>query len=160
MTLVNIVYASTSGHTEYVVDLIGKHLRVVDRGIDVEARRAEATTPDDLLRGDLLIFGSGTWNTGGIEGQLNMYMHRLLMEQAAHVDLAGKRTTCISLGDDRYYYTTRCTEHLLRYVREHNGRMFGSPLVLVNEPYGKEEKIRAWAARLAEALVPAASPAS
>lgn len=144
----HIIYASTSGHTEYVVDTLIEFLSTQAPSLHAERQRAELAHPDDLLRGDVLILGSGTWNTGGTEGQLNMHMHSLLREQAKDLDLKKKPITFISLGDDRYYYRTRCTEHFLRFQREHNGVLFIPPLIIVNEPYGLEEKIQRWGEKL------------
>ncbi len=129
--------------------------------VAVEQQRAELATPEDLLRGDIVILGSGTWNTGGIEGQLNMHMHALLRDRAKDLDLQKKPITFISLGDDRYYFRTRCTEHFLRFQREHNGTLFIPPLIIVNEPYGQEARIHQWADKLLTAmlsLVPTSSP--
>src|ERR1700722_6314647 len=84
----HIVFASTSGHTEYVVDTLIGSLGESVPGWDIEKRMAEKTQPLDLLRGDVLVLASATWNTGGIEGQLNPHMEQLLQEQAKDVDLA------------------------------------------------------------------------
>ena len=145
---VHVIYASTSGNTEYVIDELGAHLRSVLPEITLGVQRAERAGPEDLLRGDLVILASGTWNTGGSEGQLNMHMDALLRGRAAAVDLAGKPMTFVSLGDDRYYFRTRCTEHFLRFQRERGGTLFAPPLILVNEPYGQEERIRRWGDKL------------
>jgi len=139
------IEASTSGNTEYVVDQVVATLTERMPGLAIERQRAELTHPEDLLRGDLVILGCGTWNTGGTEGQLNVHMDALLRERANGLDLRGRPMTFISLGDDRYYFRTRCTEHFLRFQREHNGTLFAPPLVIVNEPYGQEERIRHWA---------------
>ena len=144
----HIVYASTSGNTEYVVDTISNYISTHDSQRSIEKQRAELAEANDLLRGDIVILGSGTWNTGGIEGQLNMYMHRLLEERAKDLDLQGKKMAFICLGDDRYYFRTRCTEHFFRFQREHNGILSLPPLVIVNEPYGQEERIHQWTEKL------------
>lgn len=149
----HIIYASTSGNTEYVVDTVSRFVDSERPEIAVECQRAELAHPKDLLRGDVVILGSGTWNTGGAEGQLNMYMHALLRDRAKDLDLQEKPITFISLGDDRYYFRTRCTEHFLRFQREHNGTLFIPPLVLLNEPYGQEEKIHQWAEKLLNHMV-------
>ncbi len=152
--LIHFLYASTSGHTEHVVETVRAFLATQAPEMSIEVQRAEQASVEDLLRGDLLILGSGTWNTGGHEGQLNMHMDALF-KRAAGIDLTGKRFTFLSLGDERYYFRTRCTEHFLRFVREHGGTLFHPPLVLVNEPYGQEDKIEAWAGKLLAKLRPA-----
>ncbi len=148
----HIIYASTSGHTEYVVDELMAYLGRQVADITIERQRAELAKAEDLLRGDVLILGSGTWNFQGAEGQLNMYMHQLLFERAAGVDLTGKLVTLISLGDDRYYYTTRCTEHFMRFLKLSHAKMFLIPLIVVNEPYGQEERIQRWGEKLIAAM--------
>ena len=148
MRSLHIIYASTSGHTEYVIDALIRFLSSKVPSMQVERQRAELAHPKDLLRGDVLILGSGTWNTGGTEGQLNMHMHALLKDRAKDLDLCQRPIAFISLGDERYYYRTRCTEHFLRFQREHNATLFIPPLVLVNDPYGQEEKIQRWGDKL------------
>lgn len=152
MALLRFITASTSGHTDYVVDVIMETLSLDTEQWSVDRMRAEQCSVDDLALPDALILGSGTWNTGGQEGQLNMHMDALLRERAAAVDLQGKYMSSISLGDDRYYFRTRCTEHILRFMRDHHGQLLLPPLVLVNEPYGQEERIRQWAVKLSASL--------
>jgi flavodoxin len=147
----HIVFASTSGHTEYVVDALIKFLRPLVPRSQIAATRAEKTQSEDLLRGDVLVLASSTWNTGSVEGQLNPHMWVLLQEKAKNLDLAGKPCTCIGLGDDRYFYTARAADLLQFYVKTHRGRLILPTLRVINEPYGQEGKIRVWANQLAEA---------
>lgn len=150
MSLLHIIYASTSGHTEYVVETLAAFLQ--KQGIGVELQRAERAQPADLTKGDALLLACGTWNTGGVEGQMNPHMDAFLHDRAKGADLAGKSTALIALGDSRYYYTARATEHLMRFQRDHHGTSLLTPFVLVDEPEGQEEKIFAWGKKLAEAL--------
>ena len=151
MPSVHIVYASSSGHTQYVVDHLCVYLR--GKGIsDIEVQIAERATAEDLARGDVLILGSGTWNTGGIEGQLNPHMHELLLRRAKDVDLSGKKATLIALGDERYYYTARAGEHLRHFLHTQGAEIVCDPLTIVNEPYGQEEKIENWGANFVTSM--------
>lgn len=152
MRSLHIITASTSGNSEYVTDTVAALLREKMPEIAIELQRAELAGAADLLRGDIVILASGTWNTGGREGQLNPHMHELLMDRAKDVALLGKPLSFISLGDDRYYFRTRCTEHFLRFQRDHGGTLFLPPLILVNEPYGQEERILRWGEKLLAAL--------
>ncbi len=128
--------------------------------ITVERQRVELAKPEDLMRGDLVILGSGTWNFQGVEGQLNMYMHQFLFERALGVDLTGKQIAFISLGDDRYYYTTRCTEKFMWFLKASHAKMALIPLIVVNEPYGQEERIMRWGEKLIKLFeqVPSVTP--
>ncbi len=143
MPKVFVAYASTAGHTEYVTDILMNVLQG-GGGVTAERRRAELCAPEDLLKGDILLLASGTWNTGGVEGQLNPHMHALLKEKSGRADLKGKKVACIALGDDRYRYTAEARVHLEEFVRTHNGTLLMDSLVIVNEPYGQEGKVREW----------------
>lgn len=152
MPSLTAVIASTSGHTEFVTDTVLSRLKEALPSLQVRVVRAELATAADLQSCDVLLLGSGTWNTGGIEGQLNPHMHELLFVRAKNVQLAGKPVLLVSLGDDRYYYTTRCTEGFMRFLKAAGGKTFGMPLVILNEPYDKTERILKWADASAEKL--------
>jgi flavodoxin I len=147
---IHIVYASTSGHTEYVSGVVGQALR--EAGMEVEIQCAEKTKAEDLLRGDVLILAASTWNTGNVEGQLNPHMFTLLLDRAKDVQLRGKKMALIALGDERYFYVANASKHLEAYASAHGGQQLLPTLKIINEPYGQEEKMREWADRLRVAL--------
>ena len=146
----HIVVASTSGHTEYVVEALIESLKKISPDWAIEETRAEKTQPQDLLSGDVLLLASATWNTGGVEGQLNPHMSVLLQDKAKTLDLVGKPCACIGLGDHRYFYTARAANHLEHYVEAHHGRMIVPTLKIIDEPYGQEEAVRVWGKQLAD----------
>ncbi len=148
----HIIYASTSGHTEYVVDALQAFLADCAKDLAVTRQLAETAAAEDLQHGDVLLLACGTWNTGGVEGQMNIHMDTFLRKRAAAADLGGKPCALIALGDERYYYTCRAVEHLTQFVKGHNGVPLCPPLLVVNEPYGQEERVRKWGAKFLDAL--------
>lgn len=152
MLQVHIIYASTSGHTEYVVDALRKFLVEKQSPPEVSVQIAEKAQPEDLTKGDLLILASGTWNTGGREGQMNPHMVEYLWKRVKDADLNGKQCAVIGLGDHRYKYTTRATEHMAHFIKEHGGHALLPPLVIVDDPYGKEGKVEKWGEALLSKL--------
>jgi flavodoxin I len=90
----HIVFASTSGHTEFVVDALIGSLRSNAPDWEIEETLAERTQPQDLLRGDILLLASSTWNTESVEGQLNPHMWVLLNDKAKSLD-PGCQTVCV-----------------------------------------------------------------
>jgi flavodoxin I len=152
--VVHIVFASTSGHTEYVVKALVESLNSTAPGWTIEETMAERVQPQDLLKGDILLLACSTWNTGGIEGQLNPHMWSLLRDKAQTLDLVGKPCACIGLGDRRYFYRARAAEHLQQYVKEHHGRLIIPPLEIIDEPYGQEEAVRVWGRQLVDVSKP------
>jgi flavodoxin I len=150
----HIVFASTSGHTAYVVGALIDFLKSTTPRWEIKDTMAEKTQPQDLLGGDVLLLASSTWNTGGIEGQLNPHMWLLLHDKAKTLDLAGKPCACIGLGDHRYFYTARAADHLQHYIKAHHGRLIVPTLKIIDEPYGQEEAVRVWGKQLVDASKP------
>lgn len=145
---IQIIYTTSTGNTEHVVGVLRKTLE--SKGITVSSQLAEESKSEDLLKGDVLILACGTWNTGGSEGQLHVRMDAFLNGKAKAVDLEGKRVAIIALGDEEYYYTGRATEHLVQYALNHNGKLIGAPLLIINDPEEQEEKVVRWGEKLAE----------
>ena len=148
----HIVYASTSGHTEFVVETLAASLGGLVPEWEIEKTLAENTQSHDLLRGSVLLLASATWNTGGAEGQLNPHMAALLQERAMDLDLSSKPCACVGLGDHRYFYTARALDHLQDYVDTHHGRLIVPSLKIVDEPYSQASSVRSWGKQLAGAL--------
>ena len=143
-------------HQSFLLILVGRG-EVVSGTLDQIGRdqgrgTAEEAEAEDLQKGDFLVLASGTWNDGGVEGQLNMHMADLLKKRADDLDLAEQKCALISLGDDRYYYTARATEHLMQYFMNHNGKNSCPPLLVINEPFGQEDKVEKWGDQLFEAI--------
>ena len=152
MPSLHIIYASTSGNTEYVVDALRKYLSEKHSSLEISAQLAERAQTHDLTKSDLLLLASGTWNTGGREGQMNPHMVEFLWNRTKDADLKGKECAVIGLGDDRYKYTVRATEHMAHFIKEHGGHALIPPLVIVNDPYGQEGKIAKWGEELLNKL--------
>ena len=143
MASMHIIYASTSGHTEFVVQTLKN---VFEQGSELEVTliRAEKAQREEFYECDALILASGTWNTGGIEGQLNPYMYMLLKGAARDVDLDSLPVGVVGLGDERYHYTARAGEHLSAFVKDRFGEELLTGLRIINEPYDQVAKIEKW----------------
>ncbi len=127
---VHVVYASTSGNVEIVVEKVVKILR--DAQISVEAHRAEQTPLETISNNDTFILATSTWE----HGQINPFFNSLLKEMKSQ-NFAGKRATFIGLGDIRY-------EHVLfnqgmKVLRgvwlDQGGTEFHRQLLINGEPY-------------------------
>jgi flavodoxin I len=152
--ILHIVFASTSGHTGYVVDALIDSFKSITPRWQIKETMAEKAQAQDLLKGDVLLLASSTWNTGGIEGQLNPHMWLLLHDKAKTLDLAGKPCACIGLGDHRYFYTARAADYLQHYVKAHHGRLIAPTLKIIDEPYGQEKAVKVWGEQLVDASKP------
>ena len=128
-----------------MVETLKAHLQDLDSSLEISALRCESAKPEDLTAADVLVLATGTWNTGGIEGQLNPHMHTFLLKTCKKLELKGQKCGRIALGDDRYFYTAGAGKHLESFVETHGGELVGEELTIVNEPYGQEDKIKTWA---------------
>lgn len=147
----SIVYASSTGHTEFVVDTLAAFLEK-NADLRISRQRAETTKPEDLKKGDILLLACGSWNTGGPEGQMQPHMHDLLTGRAAGVDLSTMPAAAIGLGDDRYFYTARAADKLGDWLKTRNANLLLPPLKIINEPFDQKTKIELWAKELAAAI--------
>ncbi len=152
MSSLQIIYASTSGHTEYVVQECVKAWKEELPDASITVKKAEECSAEDLLKGDVLVLAAGSWNTGSIEGQLSPHMFVLLVDKAKDIDLKGKKVAVIGLGDHRYFYTCKAADHLMEFVRSHGGTLMEPELRIVNEPYGQEEAVRSWCQTICKGL--------
>ncbi len=152
MPSIQIIFASTSGHTEYVVETLVSFLKEKAPKTSVTMLLAEKVTPEDLLKGDVLLLASSTWNTGNVEGQLNPHMFALLKDRAKAVDLKGRKVVCIGLGDQRYFYTCKAAKELEEFVFTHKGTLALPTLKIINEPYGQEDAVKTWGKSLLKLL--------
>lgn len=158
MKSLTIIYATSSGHTSYVIDTLVSVLSEKAKNCRVIRQRAEVTTIEDVHSAESILFACGTWNTGNTEGQLNPFMHQLLHETLKDCDLAEKPATAIGLGSDAYYFTARSADLLVEFITDHHGSVMLPPLKIINEPYGQESKIALWAEELIRTMKKLPSP--
>lgn len=149
---ISVIYSTATGHTEHVVNVLITELTKTLPAIRITQQRAEVTKPEDLRKSDVLILACGSWNTGNIEGQLSPYMHDLLIVRASAEDLKGIHAAAIGLGDERYYFTARAAEKLTDYLTDHGATVLLPTLKIINDPFGQEKKVTAWAKELASSI--------
>lgn len=152
MRSLSIIYTSTTGHTEFVVDTLIEALSVSITDLRIVKQRAEQTQPENLAKADLLLLACGTWNTGNTEGQLSPHMYELLLHRAQDTDLTGKLSTAIGLGDNRYHFTAKAADTLTDYLKARGATLLLPALKVINEPFNQKAKIQAWAKELGQAI--------
>lgn len=157
----SIIFTTSSGHTEFVVDTLIDALQTLNKDLHITKQRAELTKPDDLKKSDMLLLACGSWNTGNVEGQLQPYMHELLMNQAKDIDLTGIVAAAIGLGDERYHFTCKAADRLTDFLKTHNAKLLLPTLKIINEPFDQTKKIETWAKEFSAAIskIPARSAA-
>lgn len=146
-----IIYASSTGHTEFVIDTLINALSK-EKDIRITKQRAETSTPDNLEKADLLLLACGSWNTGGPEGQMNPWMHDLLLNKSAETNLKGVNAAAIGLGDERYHFTCRAADLLTEFLKNHGATLMLPTLKIINDPFDQAAKVTGWAIELLQKI--------
>jgi len=139
---IHIVYASTSGNTEFVMDKVADVWRKMGR--EVFLHRSEKTDINILTKNKFFLLATSTWDNG----KINPFFDRLLSEMEK-LDFSDKSAAFIGLGDRRYeshYFCTGMT--LLKEVWEKsNGKSVGVALTIGREPFDEiiDKLVRDWA---------------
>lgn len=95
MTLAKIVYASMTGNTEEVADIVASKLE--ELGLDVETNECTTVDADDFLEADLVIVATYTYGEGELPDEiLDFY------EDLTELDLSGKVYGVCGSGDTFY----------------------------------------------------------
>ena len=139
---IHIIYASTSGNTEFVMDKVADLWR--ETGKEVFLHRAEITDINLIKDNKFFLLATSTWD----HGTINPFFDKLLAEMKK-TDFSGKSAAFIGLGDRRYekhYFCTGMT--LLKEVWEKSGgQSLGVPLTIGREPFDEliDKVVRGWA---------------
>jgi flavodoxin len=140
--LIHIIYASTSGNTEYVMEQVAKYWQ--EAGMQVKLYRAEQTTISTISDNKYFLFATSTWD----HGTINPFFNALLAEMKK-ADFSGKTASFIGLGDRRYEHHYFCSGMtLLKTIWEKNqGKSVGVALTIGREPFDQviEEMVQKWA---------------
>jgi flavodoxin I len=97
MAKIGLFYGSSTGNTEYVAYEIKAEFDKKDPSL-VDIFNIGASTPEQVLKYDLLIFGIPTWNTGQLQDDWEIFLPKL----AGH-DMTGKKVAIFGLGDQNGY---------------------------------------------------------
>lgn len=97
MALAKIVYASMTGNTEEIADIVAEKLRELGHTVDVD----ECTTVDaaDFEDADIVIIASYTYGDGDLPDEIVDFY-----EDLGDIDLSGKVYGVVGSGDTFYDY--------------------------------------------------------
>ena len=144
---IHIIYASTGGNTEHVMEQVSKYWK--DTGINVLLHRSEQTPISLIKENNFFLFATSTWD----HGTINPFFKKLLDEMQTE-DFSGKTASFIGLGDRRYEKHYFCTGMLsIKEVWEkQSGKVIGIPLMIGREPF--EERIETMVRQWSEETLP------
>ncbi|MCY9376233.1 flavodoxin [Bacillus sp. T17B1] len=129
-----LVYATMSGNTEAMADLIEKGLQEAE----VEADRFEAMDIDNaqLFNDyDHIIIGSYTWGDGDLPDEFLD-----LAEDMDEIDFSGKTCAVFGSGDTAYEFFCGAVDTLEAKIKERGGEIVLPSVKIENNPEGEEEE--------------------
>ncbi|MEG0733000.1 MAG: flavodoxin [Vagococcus sp.] len=97
MTVAKIVYASLTGNTEEIADIVAEALENLD--VDVEVNECTQVDAEDFLDADICIVASYTYDDFLLPDELVDFHEELL-----DLDLTGKTYGVVGSGDTFYPY--------------------------------------------------------
>lgn len=95
MALAKIVYASMTGNTEEIADIVADKLR--ELGLDVDVDECTTVDAEDFVEADVAIVASYTYGDGELPDEIVDFY-----EDLAGLDLSGKIYGVVGSGDTFY----------------------------------------------------------
>lgn len=144
--VIHLVYASTSGNVETVVERVAQILQA--QGFTTELHRAEKTAIDLIAQNDTFVLATSTWE----HGRLNPFFEKLHAAMK-ETQMAGKKAAFIGLGDKRYEPVLFCEgmETVRKTWLNQGGEEIGTALKIQGEPYAQlETVVGPWAQEVAK----------
>ena len=103
MALAKIIYASMTGNTEEIADIVGQKLE--ELGHDVEVDECTTVDASDFEDADLTIVATYTYGDGDLPDEIvDLY------EDLADLDLSGKIYGVVGSGDTFYDYFCKAVD--------------------------------------------------
>ena len=106
-----IVYASMTGNTEFIAELIAEELTKLGEKVDV--KDAMVTFAEDLNPYDRILIGSYTWGDGDLPDEVMDFY-----EELKNTDLTGKTAAVFGAGDSSYNHFARAVDIFEETLRD------------------------------------------
>jgi flavodoxin len=145
MAEIQIVYGSNGGNTQLVCEYIT--VRLTELGHTVRLDRCEHFPTNKLLRNDVLVMASPTYEHGSLEPNFLKNFWPRIQE----VDLKKHACVVVGLGDIKYDidYHIESARILQTYVETHNGRLIHPSLMVSGKVLPLLDKlVQGWCERL------------
>lgn len=135
MAKILIAYASMSGNTEEIADLLKAKLEQLGHSIDL--REIEHTDTKELLDYDAFLIGSYTWGDGELP-----YEAEDFYEALPQVNLSGKKAAVFGSGDTAYPQFCAAVDLFQQRLKEAGAELTQEGIRIEYTPDTQEEKDR------------------
>ncbi|RBP96722.1 flavodoxin I [Cytobacillus firmus] len=131
---IGVFYASMSGNTEAIADLISGELKNQNHNVDLEDFMS-VQSASELLNYELTFIGLYTWGDGDYPDEcLDM------IEEIEQLDLENHPFAIFGSGDTSYPEFCGALDHLQRLIEERGGTVVGKPLRIEFNPEPEDEE--------------------
>ena len=139
-----IIYGTTSGNTEYVVERIQEGLQ--DRGMQVTLERVEVAQPEDAKNYDLLILACPTYNVGRLQEYFEPFYEKLVK-----ADLKDLPAAVVALGMSKDYdIYAEAADYLETGLQKAGAKQILPTLRIDGMPHGRDEEWQGFGHHLAD----------
>lgn len=131
---IGVFYASMSGNTEAIADIIAGVLKDQNHDVDLEDFMSVQSAAE-LLNYDLAFIGMYTWGDGDYPDEcLDM------IEEIEQLDLENHPFAIFGSGDTSYPEFCGALDHLQKLIEEQGGTVVGNPLRIEFNPEPEDEE--------------------
>ncbi|MFF2595887.1 flavodoxin [Priestia megaterium] len=151
MKKILLAYASMSGNTEAIADLIEEEL--VKHGLHVKRAEVYDIDASDLVSAESIIFGAYTWGDGELPDDfLDLY------DEMDDIDLSQKQMAVFGSGDSSYDVFCGAVDLIEEKIKRRNGNIAVPGLKIELSPFGEDvEKCKVFAKGFAEVVAKSAA---
>ncbi|MFD1989864.1 flavodoxin [Paenibacillus nicotianae] len=133
MSKILVVFASMTGNTEEIADLIAEGIQ--STGGEVELKQAMDCDADTLLEYDAVLLGAYTWGDGELPDEfLDFY------EDMDELDLSGKKAAVFGSGDTCYEQFAAAVDILSNKLKERGADIVVEGLKIELNPSSDEKE--------------------
>ncbi|WP_458415266.1 flavodoxin [Schinkia sp. CFF1] len=132
MSKILIVYASMTGNTEMIANLVEASIK--ECGFPVVRKEAIEVEANEIFTFDEIILGTYTWGEGDIPDEFFDFF-----EDMDGIDLTGKRFAIFGSGDPSYEHFCGAVDKLGNMILEKGGQLMLEGLKIELYPEGAEE---------------------
>ncbi|WP_391559989.1 flavodoxin [Robertmurraya sp.] len=130
---IGVIYASMSGNTEAIADLIVEQLKKHNH--DVDLKDMLSLPASDFLLYDLIFIGMYTWGDGDYPDECLD-----IIEEVEQLDLNEKPFALFGSGDTSYPEFCGALDKLKELIENQNGVCLGEPLRIEFNPSKADEE--------------------
>lgn len=131
---IGVFYASMSGNTESIADIIAEELKEQNHEVVVEDFMS-VQTASDLLNYDLTFIGMYTWGEGDYPDECLD-----IIEEIEQLELDSQPFAIFGSGDTSYPEFCGALDQLQRLIEEQGGTVIGNPLRIEFNPEPEDEE--------------------